>query len=138
VNEQAALRVRRTNSIPGLINSAQNIGALLGYPLTPFSNDRFGRRATLFMGSVVMLAGTITQTASTSVAMFTGARVLIGFGLAIAISASPLLITELAYPTQVTLLSLRDRRTLIQDYLPTARQTLRWIQFVLVYRQHHL
>ncbi|KAA1467517.1 general substrate transporter [Dentipellis sp. KUC8613] len=84
----------------GLINSAQMIGGLVGLPFTPFCSDWFGRRATLFIGSVVMLAGVGTQSTATTVARFVGARVLIGFGLTFGTNAAPLLITELAYPTQ--------------------------------------
>ncbi|TFY70455.1 hypothetical protein EVG20_g2549 [Dentipellis fragilis] len=62
----------------GLINSAQMIGGLVGLPFTPFCSDWFGRRTTLFIGSVVMLAGVGTQSIATTVARFVGARVLIG------------------------------------------------------------
>jgi len=84
----------------GLINSAQNIGALSALPVAPFVSDRFGRRATLFIGAIIMLAGVILQWAATSVPVFIGARVIIGFGLCFSVNAAPLLITELAYPTQ--------------------------------------
>ncbi|KDQ59238.1 hypothetical protein JAAARDRAFT_57164 [Jaapia argillacea MUCL 33604] len=84
----------------GLINSAQNIGSLIGLPFTPFSSDILGRRATLFIGAIVMLGGVATQFAANGIDMLIGARVLIGFGLTFALNASPLLITELAYPTQ--------------------------------------
>jgi len=84
----------------GVINSAQSIGALVGLPLTPFVSDIFGRRAALFLGSVIMLAGAALQCAATNVAMFISARILIGFGLTFCLNAAPLLLIELAYPTQ--------------------------------------
>lgn len=40
------------------------------------------------------------QTLATTVQLFIGARVLLGFGLTFCLTGSPLLITELAYPTQ--------------------------------------
>jgi MFS family permease len=43
-------------------------------PFTPFASDLLGRRAALFLGSVIMLAGVALQVASVSVAMFIGAR----------------------------------------------------------------
>ncbi|KAH7916625.1 hypothetical protein BJ138DRAFT_1097052 [Hygrophoropsis aurantiaca] len=52
---------------------------------------------------IVLSGATIVQTASQSVGMFIGARAesfMIGFGLTFAASAAPLLITELAYPSQ--------------------------------------
>ena len=87
-------------------------------PFTPLASDGIGRRAALFLGSAIIVAGVALQCAAQSVAMFIGARfisefyaafgifarltfVSVGFGLAFAVNASPLLITELAYPTQV-------------------------------------
>ncbi|KAH9945447.1 general substrate transporter [Epithele typhae] len=84
----------------GLISAAQVIGSILGLPFTPFSADIFGRRPTLFIGAVIMLLGVALQSAAFRIEMFIGARVLIGFGLTFALNAAPLLITELAYPTQ--------------------------------------
>ncbi|PIL35603.1 MFS general substrate transporter [Ganoderma sinense ZZ0214-1] len=78
----------------GLISAAQ------GLPFTPFSADNLGRRPTLFIGAVIMLAGVALQCSATTIGMFIGARGLIGFGLTFVLGAAPLLITELAYPTQ--------------------------------------
>ncbi|KIJ14336.1 L-arabinose isomerase [Paxillus involutus ATCC 200175] len=86
--------------ILGLINSSQGIGAVSGIPFSPLFSDSIGRRATLALGSAIMLAGVLTQTFSTTVHMFIGARIIIGFGLAFSFNAAPLLIMELAYPTQ--------------------------------------
>ncbi|KAG2367842.1 general substrate transporter [Suillus spraguei] len=85
--------------ILGVINSAQSIGALCGIPLTPYVADLLGRRATMFFGATIVVAGILTQALSTTVQVFIGARVLIGMGNAFTNSAAPLLITELSYPT---------------------------------------
>lgn len=78
------------------------------------------------MGAVIMLAGVALQCSATTIGMFIGARGLsafyslsylppsvfrlsvlnlprgaVGFGLTFVLAAAPLLITELAYPTQV-------------------------------------
>ncbi|PFH52987.1 hypothetical protein AMATHDRAFT_73803 [Amanita thiersii Skay4041] len=87
-------------SILGLINSAQNLGCLVGLPFTPLVSDTLGRRAALFTGSLIMLAGVALQAASLSVEMLIAARVIIGFGLTFCTNAAPLLLIELAYPTQ--------------------------------------
>ncbi|KAG2147560.1 general substrate transporter [Suillus clintonianus] len=83
----------------GLINSAQGIGALSGIPFSPYVSDLLGRRATMFIGAFIVLAGVFTQAFSTTVHVFVGARVLIGIGTAFSINAAPLLISELSYPT---------------------------------------
>jgi sugar porter (SP) family MFS transporter len=84
----------------GLLNAIQNIGALAAYPFAPYMSDGLGRRPTIFIGAVIMCIATAVQTASQSVGMFIGARFLIGFGLTFAANAAPMLVTEIAYPTQ--------------------------------------
>ncbi|KAI0635907.1 general substrate transporter [Trametes polyzona] len=84
----------------GLISAAQVIGSIVAFPFTPIFADRLGRRPTLFIGAIVMLAGVALQSAATGIGPFIGARGLIGFGLTFSLNAAPLLITELAYPTQ--------------------------------------
>ncbi|KAH8826662.1 general substrate transporter [Flagelloscypha sp. PMI_526] len=89
-----------TGAILGLIGSAQNIGAISGLPITPYFSDTIGRRATLFIGSLIMLGGVLLQFLAPTVKIFIGARILVGFGLGFCINASPLLLLELSYPTQ--------------------------------------
>ncbi|KAH7928914.1 hypothetical protein BV22DRAFT_164149 [Leucogyrophana mollusca] len=84
----------------GLLNAIQNIGSLSAYPFSPYMSDGLGRRFSVLFGACIMIAATVVQTASQSVGMFIGARFMIGFGLTFAASAAPLLITEIAYPSQ--------------------------------------
>ncbi|EJD51331.1 general substrate transporter [Auricularia subglabra TFB-10046 SS5] len=88
-----------TGSRLGLLGAIQNIGGLAGLPFAPYVTDKLGRRAGILLGSIIMIIGTVLQTASQSVGMFIGARFLLGFGLTFATNAAPLLITEIAYPT---------------------------------------
>ena len=57
---------------------------MVGSPVAPYFCDGIGRRKTVFVGAIVMLAATAIQTASQSVGMFIAARFMIGFGSAIA------------------------------------------------------
>ncbi|KAF9445992.1 general substrate transporter [Macrolepiota fuliginosa MF-IS2] len=84
----------------GLLNAIQNIGSLAAYPFAPYVSDGLGRRPAIFIGAAIMIGATILQTASQSVGMFIGARFVIGFGLTFAAAAAPLLVTEIAYPSQ--------------------------------------
>ncbi|KAF8839813.1 hexose transporter [Paxillus ammoniavirescens] len=83
----------------GLLNAIQSIGALAGYPLTPYISDGIGRRRAIWFGATIMCIATAVQTAAQSVGMFIGARFLIGFGLTFAASAAPILVAEISYPT---------------------------------------
>jgi sugar porter (SP) family MFS transporter len=84
----------------GLLNAIQNIGSLAAYPFAPYMSDGVGRRGTIFFGALIMIAATCVQTAAQTVGMFIGARFLIGFGLTFAANSAPLLVSELAYPSQ--------------------------------------
>ncbi|GJJ12800.1 hypothetical protein Clacol_007045 [Clathrus columnatus] len=84
----------------GLLNAIQNIGSLAGYPFAPYLSDGLGRKKTILIGAFIMTAATILQTASQNVGMFIGARFLIGFGLTFCANAAPLLVSEIAYPSQ--------------------------------------
>ncbi|KAF8320426.1 general substrate transporter [Clavulina sp. PMI_390] len=84
----------------GLFNAIQNIGGICGFPMAPYAADYFGRKPTIIFGSFVVCIGVALQTAAQSFSFFIGARWLIGFGGAFTQLASPLLVTESAYPSQ--------------------------------------
>lgn len=82
----------------GLLSAIQNIGGLAAYPFSPYVSDGIGRRPAILFGAIIMCAATALQTASNSVAMFIGARFVIGFGVTFAANAAPMLVTEISYP----------------------------------------
>jgi MFS family permease len=82
----------------GLLNAIQSVGSIVALPITPYIADIAGRRAGVITGCCIMIIGVILQSAAINVQMFVAARFLIGFGLAVAHGAAPLLITELVHP----------------------------------------
>ncbi|KAI1461062.1 general substrate transporter [Annulohypoxylon moriforme] len=89
----------------GLLNAVQNIGQLLSLPFCSQFCDTFGRRRALLISAVVILVGAALQGGAVNSSMFMVARGIIGFGLALNITAAPLLIIELAYPSQGAVLT---------------------------------
>ncbi|KAL5481007.1 hypothetical protein ACEPAI_9948 [Sanghuangporus weigelae] len=87
-----------SGSMLGLLNAIQNIGAVAAYPFAPYLSDGLGRRPTVFIGAVIMIAAATLQTASQNVNMFIGSRFMIGFGLTFAANAAPMLVSEISYP----------------------------------------
>jgi len=83
----------------GLFNAIQSIGAFCAIPIAPYVADGLGRKGGIVVGATIVLVGAILQTATQSLGMFVGSRFLIGFGTTFAQMASPLLVTEVAYPT---------------------------------------
>jgi hypothetical protein len=47
--------------LKGIIAAAYSLGAILSLPLIPIVNDRFGRRWSIFGGSVIMVIGALIQ-----------------------------------------------------------------------------
>jgi sugar porter (SP) family MFS transporter len=82
----------------GILNAIMSIGSLSAIPFVPYCADLLGRRAGILTGCIIMLVGVVLQSISSGFGMFLGARFLLGFGIAIAHGASPLLITELVHP----------------------------------------
>jgi MFS family permease len=70
----------------------------LGAPAAWLS-DKIGRRRCIQFGNVILVASTILQASSQNVTTFAIGRFFIGVGLEFCAVSSPVLITELAYPT---------------------------------------
>jgi MFS family permease len=83
----------------GLFNAIQTIGTIVGLPFAPYVSDKLGRRAGITLGAIIMVIGTILQTAAQNMVMFIVARALIGCGCSFSAIASPVLVTELAFPS---------------------------------------
>jgi len=45
----------------GFVSSCYQLGSILGVPVAPYFNQRFGRRANVMAGSILMVVGAIIQ-----------------------------------------------------------------------------
>ncbi|KAF7586128.1 hypothetical protein BBP40_009424 [Aspergillus hancockii] len=84
-------------SLLGILNAIMSLGSLVALPVVPYTADLLGRRMGILIGCLIMILGVVLQSVSANYGMFLAARFLIGFGVAIAHGASPLLITELVH-----------------------------------------
>lgn len=75
-----------------------SVGSIVALPITPYIADGLGRRAGVVIGCLIMVLGVVLQSIGSNIQMFIAARFLIGFGVAIAHGAAPLLIAELVHP----------------------------------------
>ena len=81
-------------TIMGVSTAAIFIGGCLAPACSGFLCDRMGRRPAIFWGSIIAVASMALQSAAQNVAMFIVARVLIGFGAALANIASSTYLSE--------------------------------------------
>ncbi|KAK5164270.1 uncharacterized protein LTR77_009964 [Saxophila tyrrhenica] len=84
----------------GLISTANRLGALVALPFVSPLQTKLGRRYPVICGSAIMLVGITIQASSQSVPMFIVGRIILGAGNQLQITTCPVLISELAYPTQ--------------------------------------
>ncbi|KAG9238026.1 putative lactose permease [Amylocarpus encephaloides] len=82
----------------GLLNAIMSVGSIVALPITPYIADIFGRRIGIITGCLIMIGGVVLQCIGINIQMFIAARFFIGFGVAIAHGAAPLLIAELTHP----------------------------------------
>ncbi|OJJ46016.1 hypothetical protein ASPZODRAFT_142652 [Penicilliopsis zonata CBS 506.65] len=75
-------------------------GVLISVAVSSQLCERYGRRWPIMGGSLVIILGSILQTAAVNYGMFVGSRFLVGIGLGIVSTAAPPLLSELAYPSQ--------------------------------------
>ncbi|KIY68779.1 hexose transporter [Cylindrobasidium torrendii FP15055 ss-10] len=94
----------------GWMISMINVGLFVSTVFASPICDRIGRRWTILIGNLFVIIGSAVQASSQNVGMFMGARVIAGAGSGWMTTASPILISEIAYPSY--------RPMLASAYLP--------------------
>jgi MFS family permease len=85
----------------GLISSMYQIGGVSALPFVGPCIDQWGRRVGMFVGSILIIVGTIVQgltSANASEGQMMGGRFVLGFGVTIAAAAGPIWVVETAHP----------------------------------------
>jgi MFS family permease len=85
----------------GLVSSMYQIGGVCALPFVGPAIDTWGRRAGMFIGSILIILGTIITgltLQNASVGQFMGGRFLLGFGVSIASAAGPIYVVETSHP----------------------------------------
>ncbi|KAJ6127659.1 hypothetical protein N7523_003271 [Penicillium sp. IBT 18751x] len=94
-----------TGSRLGFFGASMSVGGIAACLVAGPLTDRFGRRPMCSIGAALVAGMAIMETFSTSFAMFTGGKVILGFGAFLQQVAAPVLVTELAHPKQRVVLS---------------------------------
>ncbi|KAH7134451.1 general substrate transporter [Dactylonectria macrodidyma] len=87
-------------AILGVMNAVYPLGKVISLPIVAFVSDRFGRKAPLMFGLVTCVLFAIMQGVAQNFGTFVAARALLGFCTSFIGQPSPILIAELAYPSQ--------------------------------------
>ncbi|KAH0435767.1 lactose permease [Colletotrichum camelliae] len=86
--------------ILGTMNAVYPIGKIMGLVPVTWLADKYGRKTPMWIGFGLLLLGAALQGASVSLPMFIVSRWLLGAATAFIAQPAPILVTELAYPTQ--------------------------------------
>ena len=84
--------------IIGAINSTFSGGAVFGALTGGLTMDRFGRRKTILIGSLICLVGGILQAAAMNLAMMLVGRILAGWAVGLMSMSVPVYQSECAHP----------------------------------------
>ncbi|KAI2627141.1 guanine deaminase [Xylaria nigripes] len=87
-------------AVKGIIAAAYSLGAIASLPFIGIVNDKFGRRWSIFGGSLIGVIGAVIQGLSINVAQYIIARLILGFGIPTCIVSASSLIGELSYPKE--------------------------------------
>lgn len=88
-----------SDEVLGLITAMVFIGGVIGALVASWPADTFGRRSTLFAGSLLSVVGSILQAASPGRTEFIVGRLILGIGISFTTSAGPSLLNEVAHPS---------------------------------------
>lgn len=83
----------------GALNSVYPAGKFFALFLVTYICDRYGRKTTMAVGALTCVVFAIMQGVSQNLHTFIAARAVLGFFTSFLAQPSPILITELAYPT---------------------------------------
>lgn len=82
----------------GMLGSSMSLGSIIGLPFVPIVCDRLGRKKGVILGSTILIVGVALQAGAANYNMFLSARFVLGFGMAFATNAGPLLCAEISHP----------------------------------------
>ncbi|RAK83293.1 MFS sugar transporter [Aspergillus costaricaensis CBS 115574] len=80
VNTHGAIK-ERNSTRKGAVIASYQLGGLLGALACAHIGDRFGRRRTVFMATILTIIGELLQASSYSIIQFTLGRVILGIGV---------------------------------------------------------
>ncbi|KAM0424274.1 hypothetical protein ACHAPT_010419 [Fusarium lateritium] len=83
----------------GFMNAVMPLGTIIGALPAGWTSDRIGRKRAIILGLCVLIMAAILQGCSRNITAFIMACFFVGIGIEFTAAPSPVLISELAYPT---------------------------------------
>ncbi|KAJ7639189.1 hypothetical protein FB45DRAFT_904923 [Roridomyces roridus] len=85
-------------STTAIIFGIYSIGSIVSVPVAGPVADRFGRRGGMFLGSLIIVIGSLSVTTAKNISALLGGRFVLGLGVGIVQTACPSYVVEMAPP----------------------------------------
>lgn len=112
-----------TGSRLGLFGAANYIGGVIPFLTLNWIGDLFGRRVPTGLGSLVIIVGVLIEFFATSLNMFIGGRIVLGFGCGLVQMTAAVLVTELSHPKERVQVTTFYNTSLVLGYVVGAWAT---------------
>ena len=106
-----------TGSTLGFFGASTGIGGVIPLVLFNWLSDYLGRKWPTAIGAVIIIGSAIMQTFSTSLNMFIGAKIILGFGTSVVQMGAPVLITELSHPKERAIVTSLYNTSVVLGYV---------------------
>ncbi|EFZ02754.1 hypothetical protein MHUMG1_00325 [Metarhizium humberi] len=89
-----------TGSKLGFFGASNAIGGVIPFLTLSWMGDKFGRRVPTALGSLVIIIGVLIEFFATSLNMYIGGKMVLGFGSGLVQMTAAVLVTELSHPKE--------------------------------------
>ncbi|KAK2063309.1 general substrate transporter [Colletotrichum caudatum] len=96
---QGRFKIGTTGELNGAVFSIYTVGNVVGSLGCGYLMDRWGRRASMFCGACLIVAGSVLQASSYHLPQFFIGRFIVGVGTPMCATSAPVFLVEMAYPT---------------------------------------
>ncbi|EHK43784.1 uncharacterized protein TrAtP1_008198 [Trichoderma atroviride] len=84
----------------GFFGASSSIGGVVPFIFLGWISDKCGRRVPTALGSIFIIAGVLLEFFATSLHMYIGGKIVLGFGSSLIQMGAPVLVTELSHPKE--------------------------------------
>lgn len=84
----------------GFFGASSAIGGVVPFIFLSWIGDKFGRRVPTALGSIIIITGVLIEFFATSLNMYIGGKIVLGFGSSLIQMGAPVLVTELSHPKE--------------------------------------
>lgn len=89
-----------SGSTLGFFGASSAIGGVVPFLFLGWIGDKFGRRVPTALGSIIIITGVLVEFFATSLNMYIGGKIVLGFGSSLIQMGAPVLVTELSHPKE--------------------------------------